>query len=67
MFEGIDLNQIMKQAQDFQKELEKKKVCSKKSKNKFKVALEKAGSLKIKEYCCLFKKRKKNIFYSQTR
>ena len=25
MFEGIDLNQIMKQAQDFQKELQKKK------------------------------------------
>ncbi len=32
MFEGIDLNQIMKQAQDFQKELEKKK---EEGKNKF--------------------------------
>ena len=32
MFEGIDLNQIMKQAQDFQKELQKKK---EEGKNKF--------------------------------
>ena len=32
MFEGIDLNQIMKQAQEFQKELQKKK---EEGKNKF--------------------------------